>query len=81
MQEAAASGKIFHLWWHPHNFGLNTELNLSGLRYLLTVFAECRDRFEFRSLSMADVASEAQNHAKVHETTSNSAATNVHSYI
>ena len=60
MERAAASGKILHLWWHPHNFGLNTELNLSGLRYLLTVFTQCRDRFEFQSLSMAAVASAAQ---------------------
>ncbi len=80
MERAAASGKILHLWWHPHNFGLNTELNLSGLRYLLTVFTQCRDRFEFQSLSMAAAASAAQNHAQVPEMVSNAPATSVHSY-
>lgn len=80
MERAAVSGKILHLWWHPHNFGLNTELNLSGLRYLLTVFAECRDRFEFRSLSMAGVASAAQGQSLVPETVSNPSAADVHSY-
>lgn len=28
MKHAAIKGKIFHLWWHPHNFGLNTEKNM-----------------------------------------------------
>jgi hypothetical protein len=27
MSYAAKKGKIFHLWWHPHNFGANTEEN------------------------------------------------------
>lgn len=68
MQHAAANGKILHLWWHPHNFGVDTELNLSGLRGLLTVFAECRDHFGFRSMSMASAASTAQTESCAPET-------------
>jgi peptidoglycan/xylan/chitin deacetylase (PgdA/CDA1 family) len=67
MEQAAASGKILHLWWHPHNFGRDTELNISGLRRLLTVFAECRDRFGFRSMSMAGAASAAQGESQMPE--------------
>ncbi|HEX4169664.1 MAG TPA: hypothetical protein VHZ55_29725 [Bryobacteraceae bacterium] len=74
MEHAAANGKILHLWWHPHNFGVDTELNLSALRCLLTVFAECRDRFGFQSLSMAGAASVAQGESWVPETVSDSAA-------
>ncbi|HXR75457.1 MAG TPA: polysaccharide deacetylase family protein [Bryobacteraceae bacterium] len=59
MRQAAATGRLFHLWWHPHNFGSNTELNLAELRRLLMVFAECRNRFGFRSISMAGAASAA----------------------
>jgi hypothetical protein len=67
MEQAAASGKILHLWWHPHNFGRDTELNTSGLRRLLRVFAECRDRFGFRSMSMAGAASAAQGESQMPE--------------
>jgi len=38
--EVAATGKgVFHLWWHPHNFGLNTGENLEFLAKIL-----CQDR-------------------------------------
>ena len=29
MSGAARSGKSFHLWWHPHNFGLHLEESLA----------------------------------------------------
>src|SRR5262249_52290786 len=29
---AASSGRVFHLWWHPHNFGKFTDENLAFLR-------------------------------------------------
>jgi peptidoglycan/xylan/chitin deacetylase (PgdA/CDA1 family) len=73
MQHAAVNGQILHLWWHPHNFGVDTELNLSALRHLLMVFAECRDRFGFRSLSMAGAAYAAQEESWAPETVSDSA--------
>ena len=28
MTAAAKSNKLFHLWWHPHNFGADPEPNL-----------------------------------------------------
>lgn len=31
MTYAAQSGEVFHLWWHPHNFGIRQEDNLSFL--------------------------------------------------
>lgn len=56
LERAARAGKIYHLWWHPHNFGANTEENLDGLRRLLTVFSRCRDEWGTESLTMRDVA-------------------------
>ena len=38
MTRAARQGLAFHLWWHPHNFGLRTAENLSGLDRLLAHF-------------------------------------------
>ena len=59
LRTAAAEGAIFHLWWHPHNFGLHTENNLAFLASVLDVFAECRDKYGMRSMTMADAAEQA----------------------
>jgi hypothetical protein len=53
---AAEQRGIFHLWWHPHNFGAQTDQNLEFLRRVLEVFAECRSKHGMRSFSMASVA-------------------------
>jgi peptidoglycan/xylan/chitin deacetylase (PgdA/CDA1 family) len=55
LRSAAREGRILHLWWHPHNFGVHQEENLGFLRRILTEFAACRERFGMRSLSMASV--------------------------
>lgn len=56
MEEAARQRTIFHLNWHPHNFGVNLEENLKVLRTLLEHFLRLRDRYGMRSLSMGEVA-------------------------
>jgi peptidoglycan/xylan/chitin deacetylase (PgdA/CDA1 family) len=56
IQAAAEQRGIFHLWWHPHNFGAQTEQNLDFLRRVLEVFADCRSKYGMQSLSMAGVA-------------------------
>ncbi len=61
---AAERGEIFHLWWHPHNFGRYPEENLTALRSLLVTWAECRDRFGFDSFSMAGAAAAARGEGK-----------------
>ena len=56
MTAAARSGAIFHLWWHPHNFGRDTEANLRVLDRLLRHYRELRERFGMRSATMAEAA-------------------------
>ena len=56
MSQAARAGRMFHLWWHPHNFGERIEENISGLRAILSHFAQLRDTFGMQSLSMEDAA-------------------------
>jgi peptidoglycan/xylan/chitin deacetylase (PgdA/CDA1 family) len=51
---AASENGIFHLWWHPHNFGLNTDENLAFLRAILDHFAKIRDTRGMRSSRMDD---------------------------
>jgi len=62
IREAAITGGVFHLWWHPHNFGAYTEENLQFLRSVLEVVAECRTTHKLRCLSMSEVAAEANAH-------------------
>lgn len=58
---AARTGRIFHLWWHPHNFGIHQEENLGFLRAVLLEFAACREQYGMLSLSMAEVDSYSRN--------------------
>jgi peptidoglycan/xylan/chitin deacetylase (PgdA/CDA1 family) len=53
---AALEDGIFHIWFHPHNFGVNLEQNLGVLETILQEFAFARERYGMRSLSMDAVA-------------------------
>jgi len=54
---AAAERKTsYHLWWHPHNFGLHPAENLAALSGILDTFVELRDRHGMRSLTMREAA-------------------------
>lgn len=54
MTRAAQQGQGFHLWWHPHNFGAETEANLAALDRLLMHFDRLRGEYGMVSRSMAD---------------------------
>jgi peptidoglycan/xylan/chitin deacetylase (PgdA/CDA1 family) len=60
MMEAARTGKLYHLWWHPHNFGNYPEQNLGGLRQILESFDRCRHRYQMKSFNMGEVASKVE---------------------
>lgn len=38
MDRVARAGGVYHLWWHPHNFGRHTKANLAGLEAILRHF-------------------------------------------
>ena len=40
LAEAAARGAAYHLWWHPHNFGVHLAENLAFLDGVLDAAAE-----------------------------------------
>lgn len=56
MDYAAKNGKIFHLWWHPHNFGINPEENLSFLEKILKHYTDLRKRYNFESCTMKSLS-------------------------
>lgn len=53
---AAERGELYHLWWHPHNFGVHLAENLARLEAVLACFARLRDRHGMRSATMAEAA-------------------------
>lgn len=59
MTMAARAGNIFHLWWHPHNFGVNTDRNLALLESLLQHYRMLADTYGMQSSSMGDFATSA----------------------
>jgi len=55
MKHAAKEGENFHLWWHPHNFGVNQENNLQNLEELLDYFQRLKEEYKMKSLTMEEV--------------------------
>jgi hypothetical protein len=53
---AARNNEIFHLWWHPHNFGTNLDANIGLLRKILTSYQNLSEEYGIRSLTMTEVA-------------------------
>jgi peptidoglycan/xylan/chitin deacetylase (PgdA/CDA1 family) len=58
MATAARTGRIFHLWWHPHGFGAEPSENLAFLERILAGYGRLRDSLEFESMTMGEVADE-----------------------
>lgn len=58
MTYAARTGRVFHLWWHPHNFGKYSAANLHVLDLLLTHYRKLQHRYGMESLHMGALATE-----------------------
>jgi hypothetical protein len=56
MERAAQHGEIYHLWWHPHNFGHYPKESMDGLEEILNHFAMCKEKYGMQSLSMGEIA-------------------------
>jgi peptidoglycan/xylan/chitin deacetylase (PgdA/CDA1 family) len=52
---AAKNNEIFHLWWHPHNFGDDVEGNIKFLEDILNVYKEMNEKYVMKSLNMIDI--------------------------
>lgn len=60
MTSAAKQNKIYHLWWHPHNFGDEPQKSLEDLRSLLDHYQECRGRYNFDSVNMSSLNAQCE---------------------
>lgn len=56
MSHAAKTGKIYHLWWHPHNFGQDQKQNFDFLNKILTHYAHLNKKYNFESVTMGELS-------------------------
>lgn len=56
IKQAAKKGEVYHLWWHPHNFGIDTANAISSLKDIIDTYAQCRETYGMQSLTMTQVS-------------------------
>ena len=52
MTKAAKTGGLYHLWWHPHNFGYHPNECLMELKAILQHYTSLRKEYGLLSLNM-----------------------------
>lgn len=52
MEYAAKHHELYHLWWHPHNFGADMEENLAFLDKILRHYQYCHRQYGMCSMTM-----------------------------
>lgn len=60
MTSAAKKGNMYHLWWHPHNFGANLQENLQSLKTILIHFNFLKNEYGMESSNMNDLGESSQ---------------------
>lgn len=54
LEYAAKNNKLYHLWWHPHNFGVNTKQNIENLSEILHQFNKLQTEYGMQSKNMGE---------------------------
>jgi peptidoglycan/xylan/chitin deacetylase (PgdA/CDA1 family) len=58
MTYAAKHRKLYHLWWHPHNFGINQDENFAFLEKILIHYQFLHKKYGFASETMKELGEE-----------------------
>lgn len=58
MLHAAKKEENFHLWWHPHNFGINLNENLNNLEEILKYYKYLEENYNMKSKNMKELVYE-----------------------
>jgi peptidoglycan/xylan/chitin deacetylase (PgdA/CDA1 family) len=56
MQHAAKHNELFHLWWHPHNFGMHMDKNFENLEDIFKEYKWLNEKHQFKSETMTSMA-------------------------
>jgi Polysaccharide deacetylase len=62
MERAARHQEVYHLWWHPHNFGNFPEESLKSLEQILQHYQRCQSKAGMISLNMGELATLSHAH-------------------
>lgn len=52
MMYAAMNKELYHIWWHPHNFGAHMDENFMFLENVLKCYSDCCKEYGMRSMTM-----------------------------
>ncbi|MDT0677470.1 polysaccharide deacetylase family protein [Autumnicola musiva] len=55
MSAAAKNKEVYHLWWHPHNFGERPEESMKDLNEILIHYQKCKQKYDFKSVNMKEL--------------------------
>jgi len=55
MIQAAKNGEVYHLWWHPHNFGVDSVGSLKTLLAIVETFKYCNEIYGMESITMKEL--------------------------
>lgn len=55
MTRAAQRGEVYHLWWHPHNFGNYPHQSMEGLTRILNHYDHLKARHAMQSCTMSEL--------------------------
>lgn len=58
MKHAAKNNLTYHLWWHPHNFGLHLNDNIKFLKNILDYYKSLQKQFGFQNLTMNQLSNQ-----------------------
>ena len=58
MERAAMKNEVYHLWWHPHNFGINLKENLGFLEAVLKHYKVLHKEIGMQSRNMKESMNE-----------------------
>lgn len=56
MRHAAEYNQVYHLWWHPHNFGNDPNGALQELKEIIDFYNKCKIEYGFQSATMNEIA-------------------------
>lgn len=61
MMYAAKNNEMFHLWWHPHNFGTDIDKNFNNLEKIFIEYKKLNLKYQFESITMTELTEKIIN--------------------
>jgi peptidoglycan/xylan/chitin deacetylase (PgdA/CDA1 family) len=73
MEFAAVNKRVYHLWWHPHNFGRDTDRNIAFLQHIADHYRVLQAKYGMTSMNMEELCALGAKHERAEGTRSRNA--------